>query len=223
MRLDRIVVVVPARDEAETVAACVTSVRAATRGVGAVVEVVVVADRCTDATAELARVAGARVVVSSAGNVGAARALGVDTALAGVAPEEWSRWWIASTDADSVVPLGWLRHHERAAAAGTDLLLGTVRLAGSAHRHARWRRQYAAGRDHVHGANLGVRVDAYRAAGGFPPVAAHEDRLLANGVRALAGVRVTQAHAYPVLTSDRTQGRTPAGVAHDLARVTHCA
>lgn len=213
---DLIVVVVPARDEAATVAACVASVHAAARWTTADVEVLVVADRCSDATADLALAAGARVLPSAAGCVGAARAAGVAAALAGTARGGWSRCWIASTDADSVVPEGWLRHHEEAAAAGIDLLLGTVRLPVPTARNAAWRRRYAAGRDHVHGANLGVRASVYRAAGGFPPVPAHEDRLLVDRVRALPGVRVTSSRAHPVLTSDRTQGRTPAGVAHDL-------
>lgn len=180
------------------------------------VEVLVVADRCSDATAERALAAGALVLPSAAGCVGAARAAGVAAALAETAPGGWSRCWIACTDADSVVPEGWLRHHEEEAAAGIDLLLGTVRLPGPTVRNAAWLRRYAAGRDHVHGANLGVRASVYRAAGGFPPVPAHEDRFLVDRVRALPGVRVTSSWAYPVLTSDRTQGRTPAGVAHDL-------
>ncbi|MEZ0166121.1 glycosyltransferase family 2 protein [Kineococcus sp. LSe6-4] len=216
MRLERIVVVVPARDEAATVTACVASVRAAARCAQAPVDVLVVADRCTDATAALARAAGARVLTTSVGAVGAARAAGVDAALAGVPPERWPRWWIAGTDADSVVPHGWLRHQERAAAAGTDLLLGTVDLPGPATRHAAWRARYAAGRGHVHGANLGIRASVYRAAGGFPAVPAHEDRELAERVRALPGARVTHSDRFPVLTSDRTLGRAPEGVARDL-------
>ncbi len=214
--LDRIVVVVPARDEAATVAACVTSVLIAAQRATAAVDVLVVADRCSDATAELALAAGARVLPSAAGSVGAARAAGVAAGLAEEPPGGWSRCWIACTDADSVVPQEWLQHHAQAAAAGIDLLLGTVRLPGPTARHAAWRRRYAAGRDHVHGANLGVRASVYRAAGGFPPVPAHEDRLLVDRVRTLSGVRVASSWAYPVLTSDRTQGRTPAGVAHDL-------
>ncbi|MEZ0491093.1 glycosyltransferase family 2 protein [Kineococcus sp. TBRC 1896] len=223
MRLDRIVVVVPARDEAATVSACVASVRAAARRVAVDVEVLLVADRCTDSTADLARGAGARVLPVSLGSVGATRAAGVAAALAEVEPVAWAHWWIACTDADSVVPRGWLAHHERTATAGTDLLLGTVRLTGPATRHALWRERYAAQREHVHGANLGVRASTYRAAGGFPPVPAHEDRLLAERVRAVPGARVAHTRAYPVLTSDRTLGRAPAGVAQDLAGVRHCA
>src|SRR5690606_39684918 len=38
--------------------------------------------------------------------------------------------------------------------------------------------RYEDGHPHVHGANLGVSAAAYRAVGGFPPLAAHEDQAL---------------------------------------------
>ena len=220
--LERMVVVVPARDEEPTIAAAVTSVLVAADGLGIPVDLVVVADLCRDATAEIAAAAGAHVIRSRAGNVGAARAAGVDAALAGRPDRELRSTWIACTDADSVVPVQWLQHHRRGADTGVDLLLGTVRLAGPATAHAEWRRRYAAGtcalgHRHVHGANLGVRASTYRAAGGFPPRPAHEDREFAARVRALPAARVLSSSAHPVLTSDRLLGRAPAGVAHDLS------
>ena len=45
----------------------------------------------------------------------------------------------------------------------------------------------ADGHDHVHGANLGFTLAAYRSAGGFPPVPTHEDVALVAAARA-AGV-----------------------------------
>ncbi|NAZ87549.1 glycosyltransferase, partial [Kineococcus sp. T90] len=142
-------------------------------------------------------------MLSSAGRVGAARAAGVAVALHEEAGADARGTWVACTDADSRVPAGWLRHQVAAATAGADLLLGTVRLAGPAWRDAQWRAAYARGlgpdarHRHVHGANLGVRVSAYLAAGGFAPVAAHEDRLLAAAVRALPGARVVTSSACP--------------------------
>ncbi len=208
-------VVVPARDEAATVAACVASVRAAARWATADVEVrgrrpVLRRDRGTCAGRGGPRPADA------AGCVGAARAAGVAAALAETAP----RRVVAVLDrlhgcrlrrpGGVVAPPrgGGRRGHRPAAGDGP-----APRPHGA---NAAWLRRYAAGRDHVHGANLGVRASVYRRPGVSPPVPAHEDRLLVDRVRALPGVRVTSSWAYPVLTSDRTQGRTPAGVAHDL-------
>lgn len=220
--LERLVVVVPARDEAPTVERCVTSLRVAARDCPLPVRIVVVADACRDDTAGIAAAAGADVVASLAGCVGAARAAGVDEALAGLAPGDLPSTWIACTDADSTVPRDWLEHHRARADEGVDLLLGAVRLAAPPSAHVRWRARYAAGtrgsgHRHVHGANLGVRASTYRRAGGFPPSATHEDRELAERVRALPGVRVLSSWAAPVLTSDRRVGRAPGGVAGDLS------
>ena len=68
---------------------------------------------------------------------------------------------------------------------------------------------------HVHGANLGIRGDVYRAAGGFPALAEHEDVDLVSRAR-LAGARVVVSDGGCVLTSGRTTGRTPGGYARHL-------
>ena len=121
------------------------------------------------------------------------------------------------TDADSAVPVEWLRlqlHHARS---GVELALGTVapdpqELAAGILAAWRLRHLVIDGHPHVHGANLGIRADTYRAAGGFQDVAAHEDVLLGIAVRA-TGARVISTAAGPVLTSGRTQGRAPLGMA----------
>lgn len=218
----RISVVVPARDEEPTLGACLDALALAARRCPVPVDVVVVADRCRDRTAQIARAAGVHVLVSECGQVGAARAAGVRAALAGPPTLSRDAHWIASTDADSLVPADWLRWHARTAAAGVDLLLGTVRLAGPAGAHRAWRERYAAGEwatghVHVHGANLGVRASVYLAAGGFPALPAHEDRALAERVRAVPGARVLASSRFPVTTSDRLLGRAPEGVAADLS------
>lgn len=62
--LKRVAVIIPAHNEAPTIARCVGALRACAPPDGGVsVTVVVVADNCTDATAEIARAAGARVIV----------------------------------------------------------------------------------------------------------------------------------------------------------------
>jgi len=132
--------------------------------------------------------------------------------------------WLASTDADSVVPFDWLTHQVRLADRGAEAVRGTVDVRD-------WRcwppevgRAYAAGyhgvdgHPHVHGANLGVRASAYLAAGGFAPVARDEDVLLVAALAA-GGVRVVASGHAPVATSARAVGRVPGGFSGHLRRV----
>ena len=60
---------------------------------------------------------------------------------------------------------------------------------------------------------------AYLRVGGFPPVPAHEDRLLVEAVRR-AGGRVVSTGSSPVLTSGRLVGRAPEGFAQHLRELT---
>jgi cellulose synthase/poly-beta-1,6-N-acetylglucosamine synthase-like glycosyltransferase len=62
----RLAIVVPAHDEAFTIVRCVRSLAACDPpGHGVTASIVVIADNCIDATAELAQAAGARVIVRS--------------------------------------------------------------------------------------------------------------------------------------------------------------
>ena len=69
----------------------------------------------------------------------------------------------------------------------------------------------------MHGANLGVRADAYLAAGGFRTVAEHEDVGLVETLRA-AGAPIDSTDRAPVTTSARSTGRVPGGFAGYLRR-----
>jgi glycosyltransferase involved in cell wall biosynthesis len=229
MVIGAIGVVVPARNEEQRLARCLDALQSSasalrdSAGEELPVRIVVVDDCSTDATAQIA---GGRpnveIVRSSAGRVGGARRLGIRRLLrscrvGGLPPD---RVWIACTDADSAVPPEWLQIQLQHARAGVDLLLGTVRpdpteLAGGVLAAWRLRHRLADGHPHVHGANLGVRGDTYLAAGGFRNVAAHEDVLLRDAVRALGGI-VVSTGSGPVLTSGRQRGRAPAGLAHYL-------
>ncbi|WP_432546197.1 glycosyltransferase family 2 protein [Kineococcus sp. SYSU DK004] len=221
----RVLVVVPARDEERRLPRCLAALDRAVAAARTPADVVVVADSCRDRTAAVAAAAGARVVQVAAGSAGAARAAGVRVALGDLAaapgPVAYpAAVWIACTDADSRVPPGWLRHQLLLAAAGADLVRGTVRLARPP---ARWLAAYRAavgedGHPHVHGANLGVRADRYLAAGGFPDVAVGEDVALVEAVAA-AGGRVVATTGEPVLTSGRRSGRAPDGLSGDLRRL----
>jgi glycosyltransferase involved in cell wall biosynthesis len=214
-----VAVVIPARDEEALVARCLASVEVAAaraRALGVLVRVILVADDCRDRTAAVARAAGVRVIESAAGRVGAARARGVDAALAGWAGAD-DELWIACTDADSEVPPTWITSQIELADAGTDVVVGTVRPQLddlSPAQVAAWRATRVPGvaNGHVHGANLGVRADAYLRAGGFPAVEEHEDVDLVARLRAL-DVTITASAAGEVLTSGRRDGRTPGGYA----------
>lgn len=224
--VDRVVVVVPARNEERRLGRALRAITVARHALlaadpGVVVRIVVVPDRCDDGTVGvLERFPEVRVVPSAAGLVGAARRTGVRSALdePGVV---LSRTWIATTDADSQVPPEWLLRHVGWARAGADLVLGTVvpdPAELSAPSLAAWRAQHPPhdGHPHVHGANLGVRAGPYVRASGFRRVGEHEDVLLAAAVRATGAVVVSPAGS-PVMTSARETGRTPGGFAGYLS------
>lgn len=238
-RIHTLAVVVPARNEELRLPGCLEALAAATRHLQEVephpplVRVVVVLDRCVDHSGDVvARWDAVEAVHSNVGRVGAARDAGVrhvldgargGTAAAGLPGRTREAGvWIASTDADSVVPPDWLSFHLRHARAGAGLLLGTVRLdpAGFGTDQLEpaplraWRERHSTedGHSHVHGANLGIRGDIYRRTGGFPDVALHEDVLLSRSAQAV-GARIVRAGGAAVRTSARTKGRTPAGMA----------
>ncbi len=218
----RIAVVVPARDEAERIDACLTSLEIAALEIPARVDVVVVADGCLDDTAARARRHGAHVLETHGANVGGARAAGVRRALRRGAT------WIANTDADSTVPADWFAVQLALAAEGVDVVLGTVRprfAELAVEEVTAWCRTHDAGQalGHVHGANLGIRSSAYTRVGGYRALPEHEDTDLVDRLR-LAGARIVATAAHEVETSGRHVGRTPGGYARylreDLARHT---
>jgi glycosyltransferase involved in cell wall biosynthesis len=211
---DRIAVVVPARDEADRIDACLRSINEAAARVPAPVEVVVVADGCLDDTAARARRHGATVLETSGSNVGGARAAGVAHALAR------GTTWIASTDADSTVPENWLAGQLDLAAWGAEVVVGTVRPRFdelTPEQIDAWHRTHDDGQSlgHVHGANLGVAADAYRRVGGFLAAPEHEDTDLVERLFD-AGAIVVASEGFAVETSGRHVGRTPGGYARYL-------
>ena len=217
--LRRVAVVVPARDEEELLPACLDSVEVARAALAhrrpdVEVVVVVVLDRCTDGTSGVVAARGnVRGVWSDSGVVGAARAAGVAVALADVPEHVLPATWIACTDADTTVPAQWLWRQVELADEGADLVTGTVvptDLPGGLFGRWRARHVLGEGHPHVHGANLGVRADAYLAAGGFPAEPVHEDVLLVEAVRA-TGRPWVATDATRVATSARRTGRVVGG------------
>lgn len=215
--LARVLVVVPVHDEQELLADCLASVDVAARAAGVPVDVVAALDDCRDGSAAVARAAGVRTVPVRAGAVGAARAAGVAAGLA-LHAEDPRAVWLACTDADTVVPPHWLRGHRALADGGADVVVGTVRPDPrdlTPRQLAAWRATRVPGRPngHVHGANLGVRADAYLRAGGFAPLPEHEDVDLVARLRADPAVVVRASDEVDVVTSGRLVGRTPGGYA----------
>jgi cellulose synthase/poly-beta-1,6-N-acetylglucosamine synthase-like glycosyltransferase len=228
-------VVVPARDESGTILACVRAVLAALARlpVGVRAAVCVVADRCTDRTAELVERLGSPLVAvlpnSVAPTVGEVRAAGVRQVRSMLRDQLPGRTWLLSTDADTVVPPDWAVRHVRLAESGAVAVAGEVRLAGDPGLSAGVARRYSAvlagarngaGHGSVYGANLGVRADAYGGVGGFGPVASGEDHDLWERLCA-AGYRCEYADGLTVLTSARRQGRAPGGLSALLTTLDH--
>jgi glycosyltransferase involved in cell wall biosynthesis len=229
MTAARIDVVVPARDEEAHVVACLDALRVAVGVLHAArpdvaVGVTVVLDECVDGTPALVAAAARHdpaltVLEARLGAVGPARLLGVADALDVAGPPVRSRW-IANTDADSRVEPGWLLQQLAALERGEHLLVGAV-VPDPADLPPdvldRWRRAHPPGATlgHVHGANLGIRADAYLALGGFEPVAEHEDVGLVARARR-DGYTVGETEDLPVTTSGRFDGRTPGGYAEHL-------
>lgn len=214
-----VVVVVPAHDEEELLGRCLTAVATA---VGALREAypllgtatLVVLDSCTDGTAEVAARAGVFTLPVDVRSVGTARHEGVRAAVGALPPTPAGAVWVASTDADTVVPPGWLVQQVAAADAGAGLVVGAVvpdRRDLDPTTYAAWLLRHGPTAPvAVHGANLGVRLAAYDAVGGFAPVVEHEDVLL---VRALRETGVSEVPGLPALTSGRRHGRVGRGFA----------
>jgi glycosyltransferase involved in cell wall biosynthesis len=223
-----LVVVVPARNEAATITACLRSIDRAAEVADVRTSVVVAADCCRDATAARARAAAASakdiditVLEGSWRGPSAARAVGVRHALARSEP---AATWLAHTDADCVVGPRWLAGHLGHARAGWDAIAGTVVLDASApiELRERFAAAYTLGVDahrHVHAANFGVRADAYLAAGGWlaRTVVGEEHDLWRRLAR--RGFRGSQPLDVAVTTSARRRGRVVGGFASWLARL----
>lgn len=212
-------VVVPVLDEILRLGRCLDALEeslaeARRRHPALATRVVVVDDGSVDGSDRLAAARdGVELVRSAARNVGIARARGARELLA----TDPGSVWLATTDGDSRVPLGWAVEHLRHAAAGAGAVLGSIRPDPEELGLVdieRWRVLNPPGEGHpfVHGANLGVRGSDYLHAGGFEPVGVDEDVTLVERLRA-TGARVVAIDTMPVFTSARTEGRTPDGFA----------
>jgi glycosyltransferase involved in cell wall biosynthesis len=223
-----IVAIVPARNEERLLPRCLRSLELARGRLPAHVtsDVVVVVDRSFDRTfAVAAAILGTAglVLAVDAGSVGVARSIGA--ALA----EERSTYsaphcWLANTDADCEVPPTWLQDQVNLASRGVEAVAGVIDVDDfgehGPHVEESFRSSYTLHADgthpHVHGANLGVRLDVYSRAGGWAPLAHAEDHDLWRRLRDHGAELVADA-SLVVRTSGRRVGRAPCGFAGALA------
>ena len=231
--IDAVQVVIPVRNEERLLPACLDAVdvalshlRTERPGIGA--SVCVVLDSCTDRSAAIVEARPSlRCVAIETRSAGAARRRGVADVIRSIPRTRWSTTWVANTDADTVVPAHWLTAQVALAETGLQLVVGTVEPDAAdldASVLAEWRRRHALGEahPHVHGANLGFRLDAYVAVGGYRSLRVHEDVALVSAMRT-AGLRWCATDTTRVLTSGRQIGRAPAGFGQYLHRLSSAA
>jgi glycosyltransferase involved in cell wall biosynthesis len=235
-RIRHVAVVIPARNEAATIEATIDSVDEARSQLPGEVtsSCFVVVDASVDDTGAVIERRSqrrglrddqhlpTRIVEVAHGCVGAARSAGCRFALDS-ARHEAGRVWLANTDADTVVPSFWLFAQLDLAERDVGAIAGIVELAPDADDRVRTRfaASYELSSDgthrHVHGANLGVRGDAYLLAGGWRPLPTGEDHDL--WLRLGRCTDQVSSTAITVTTSARTSGRAPLGFANDIAQL----
>jgi cellulose synthase/poly-beta-1,6-N-acetylglucosamine synthase-like glycosyltransferase len=223
-----IAVLVPARDEEQLLPRCLRSVLEACRRLpnGVMSDIVIVVDRSTDNTwriaEDLIRHEGVDIE-TNAGSVGSSRAFAAEIALGRYrGPRE--HCWLANTDADCEVPADWLIQQVAIAECGYAAVAGIVDVDSFAEHEASvphlFRMTYLIHTDgthpHVHGANLGVRADAYLESGGWRNLLTAEDHDLWQRLHNGRHRRSSNA-SLRVVTSGRRIGRAPHGFVDALA------
>ncbi|MEO6126145.1 MAG: glycosyltransferase family 2 protein [Ilumatobacteraceae bacterium] len=227
-------VAVPARNEQDHIEACVRSIRTAVANVRDVMVVAVVAsDGSTDDTEGVinrlhrpwAPVHLIRGRWQSAGGARRAAIVHGLTVATHAGHVDTHAVWIATTDADTIVAPDWLAAHIAYAEAGFDAVAGTVDLIRDDDLTnpllTAFTESYTIDADshpHVHGANMGVRADAYLAADGFPHIDVAEDHALWNELRR-QNYRTISPLNVRVSTSARRSGRAVGGFADTMAGI----
>ena len=212
-----IAIIVPAHNEEDQITICLAAVQVAAhcpRLGGERTVVVVVLDACTDTTRSIAHKMGVTTIALNAHNVGEARALGAELALAAGAR------WLAFTEADSHVAPDWI-----SAQLGQrcDAVCGTVAVRDWGTYSDAMRHHYDAtytdadGHRHIHGANFGISAQAYERAGGFRPLGSSEDVALLKALQA-SGASIAWSAAPRVFTSARRSFWAPGEFGATLAR-----
>ncbi|WDU64813.1 glycosyltransferase family 2 protein [Pseudomonas poae] len=184
---------------------------------GEPVQILVMLDSCSDASAAIAEDFPVQRLEIQARNVGQVRGVGARHLL-----NQGARW-ISCTDADSRVAPDWLVAQ---LALEADAVCGTVTVDAWSEdfdpaAQIRYHQAYEAreGHRHIHGANLGVSAGAYVRAGGFEPLACHEDVQLVRSLER-CGASIAWSHTPQVITSARLQARAQGGFGDYLKSLT---
>jgi glucosyl-3-phosphoglycerate synthase len=242
----RAIVVVPARDEQECIGSCLLALAAQREIDASSFEVFLVLDHCHDDTRGRALVASSTaerltltILDSLIPGVGHARRAGMDAACRRLLDAGVPDGLIATTDADSRVAPDWLAVQIELAAAGARAIGGRIELDSheaallppgvltSRQDQARERlasirsgdaRDGSAHREHhqFSGASLAVTARTYEEVGGLPDVEALEDEALERLLEARQ-IPIVRSKRVRVVTSARTQGRAPRGLARHRA------
>ena len=96
-------VIIPAHNEEDYIARCIRSIKRVAAEVKAPVEIIVVCNRCSDSTADIAGSLGARVLQNDTRSIAAVRNEGIRTARGNI---------IVTIDADNRMTKGTLREIE---------------------------------------------------------------------------------------------------------------
>lgn len=217
----KISIVVPAHNEAMTIAKCLASVQNAIEQLPSTIKAypLVVLDSCTDDTQIFVKAAGVDYLCCDYHCVGQVRDIGIRHAIANGAT------WIACTDADSIVPMDWLiQQIEHIRHQPTDMVCGVVDVDSWAHLTPKTRKDYIAHyqdrmeHHHIHGANLSFSSEAYLAVDGFAHLPCHEDVDLVKRFED-QGYAITWSNRVRVLTSTRLQARATEGFAAFLTNL----
>jgi glucosyl-3-phosphoglycerate synthase len=241
----RVVVVVPAHDEAERIPACLRALATQTSVEHWSYEILVVLDGCRDATRERVLEARAQYGDLSLGvldlghrrGVGYARRVGMDLACRRLLDVARPNGLIASTDADSVVARDWLAAKlvladQGARAIGGRIELDPLEAAGLPEGVAELRRRDAEERmslvlaraappaavEHhqFSGASLALTAGTYRECGGLPRCEVLEDEALERELET-RGIPIHRSLSVRVSTSARIDGRAGRGLSQALA------
>jgi glycosyltransferase involved in cell wall biosynthesis len=204
-------ILIPVHNEEALLPDCLKAAKVAASHpglLGEAVQILVVLDSCSDRSAAIAQEYQVRSLEVQARNVGHVRGVGARHLL-----NQGARW-ISCTDADSRVAADWLVAQ---LALGTDAVCGTVTVDAWSEdfdpaAQIRYHQAYQAqdGHRHIHGANLGISASAYVRAGGFEPLACHEDVQLVRQLER-CGASIAWSCMPQVITSARLDCRAQGG------------
>lgn len=204
-------ILIPVHNEEALLGECLEAAMIAARHPGLLgesVQILVVLDSCSDASGAIAQTFAVQHLEVQARNVGHVRGVGARHLL-----NQGARW-ISCTDADSRVAPDWLVAQ---LALNADAVCGTVTVdtwseGFDSAAQIRYLQGYQAcdGHRHIHGANLGISAGAYIRAGGFEPLACHEDVQLVRDLER-CGALIAWSHSPQVVTSARLEARAQGG------------